>query len=110
MLKYINKRKFINRGVYILTSGEYEGSYAINVKELNTETHKKLIIMVPSIEKFKGKDRDDKGVQVTMELVDLTSHQISEMFKNKAFQYIETMPKSTYNEWLTAIIKQGEIK
>jgi hypothetical protein len=106
MSKYNKKKKFVNRGVYILTTGKYEGSFALNIKELDTATHKKLIIMVPSVEDYVGKDREDKGVQVTMELVDMTVGQISDMFTNECFEYIETMPKSEYNQWKAAIIKK----
>ena len=78
MIKYTRKKRFINRGMYYISQGEYKGSFALNIKEHNTDTYK-VVFLFP-----------DK------EVLKLTNDDVSSLFDKQYFTYVQTIPRKHY--------------
>lgn len=76
--KYKNKKKFVDRGVYFITEGEYKGTFILNIKEHDCDDQKALI-MLP-----------DK------ETLMMSTIQIKKLFEQGHFEYVKTIPKKVY--------------
>ena len=76
--KYKNKKKFVDRGVYFITEGEFKGTFIMNIKEANLDDQKALM-MLP-----------DK------ETLMMSTEQIKKLFDDGHFEYVKTIPKKIY--------------
>ena len=103
--KYKNKKKFVDRGVYCITEGNHEGCFIVNIKEYNTApTIKKLMIMSPNAMEMEGVDQA-KGINIGIEVIDLSDVEIKKMFESESLEYVDTMKKNAYREFV-AICKE----
>ena len=76
--KYKSKKKFVNRGVYFVTQGEYKGSFIVNIKECNVGTNTALLIF-------------PDNVPLSME-----NDKIVDLFDKEHFEYVKTLPRKVY--------------
>lgn len=73
-----NRKKFINRGVYFVTEGEYKGCFVMNMRELDT-LDEKVISVYP------------EGGTMSLSRNDIEDH-----FEKGHFEYVKTVPKRIY--------------
>jgi hypothetical protein len=76
--KYRNKKKFVDRGVYFITTGEYKGAFILHIKECD-QGENKALMMLPDKEQLL-----------------LPSVKIKELFEQDHFEYVRTIPKKVY--------------
>lgn len=76
--KYKTKKKFVDRGVYFITTGEYKGAFIMHIKECDQGNNKALMLL------------PDK------EHLLLPSDKIKELFEQRHFEYVRTIPKKVY--------------
>jgi len=76
--KYKDKKKFVDRGVYLITNGEYKGAFIMNIKEGDIG-EQKAMMMLP-----------DK------ETLMMSTEKIKKHFEDGHFEYVKTVPKKVY--------------
>lgn len=76
--KQEKKHKFVERGLYFITSGDQQGSFILNIKERGTK-HEKAFLLIPNLAKAL-----------------LPSDKIKELFENGLFEYVQTIPMKVY--------------
>lgn len=77
--KCSNKNKFVDRGIYFILKGEYQGSFILNVKELDTPTEKTFMTFPDQ------------------EIIRISREQVKQLFNDKYFDYVKTIPKRVYS-------------
>ena len=78
MKKNKRKSRFMNRGVYFVSHGEYKGCFLLNLKELDTVDSKFLSVF-------------PEGNGTTMK-----KDQIGEYFEKGYLEYVRTIPRKVY--------------
>jgi len=76
--KYKNKKKFVDRGVYFITDGEFKGAFIMNIKEADVG-NQKAMMMLP-----------DK------ETLMMSTEQVKKLFEDGHFEFVKTVPKKHY--------------
>ena len=73
-----NKKKFVSRGVYFMSTGKLKGSYVLHLPEEDTEVNRTLMA-------FPDKD-----------VITMTDDEIKLAFESGTFEYVKRIPKKIY--------------
>ena len=71
-------KRFVNRGLYFLKTGEYKGCFIVNIKEFDTPTTKAMLVF-PDVITFS-----------------IAKSNVKSMFMLDELDYVETLPKKVY--------------